>query len=101
VLYSLANFAELLRSVTARAEHDVTELLLAWSGGDAGALEKLTPLVYRELHRLARSYMVRERSDHTLQTTALINELYVRLINADQVLDLHRYAYFPVGHDEG
>ena len=61
--------------------HQVTALLRAWSAGDAEALEKLTPLVYRELHRAARRYMVGERSGHTLQATALINEVYMRLVD--------------------
>ena len=58
---------------------EVTVLLKAMKGGDKSAAEKLLPLVYNELHRLARSYMQRERSDHTLQPTALINEAYLRL----------------------
>jgi DNA-directed RNA polymerase specialized sigma24 family protein len=62
------------------AEHgEVTLLLKAMKSGDKSAAEKLLPLVYNELHRLARSYMQRERSDHTLQPTALINEAYLRL----------------------
>jgi ECF sigma factor len=55
--------------------HEVTGLLQAWSAGDEEALQKLMPLVYEELHRAARRYMARERSGHTLQTTALINEV--------------------------
>jgi RNA polymerase sigma factor (TIGR02999 family) len=58
----------------------VTQLLGAWSGGDEGALEKLIPLVQPELHRLAHHYMSRERPGHTLQTTAIINEAYLRLV---------------------
>jgi len=54
--------------------HEVTDLLLAWNGGDRGALDRLVPLVYSELHRLARGYLRRERNGHTLQTSALINE---------------------------
>jgi RNA polymerase sigma factor (TIGR02999 family) len=60
----------------------VTELLRAWSDGDAGALEQLLPLVEAELRRLARAYMARERRGHTLQTTALVNEAFVRLVDA-------------------
>lgn len=60
--------------------HEVTHLLQAWSAGDVGALEKLTPMVYRELYRVAKHYMAREKRGHTLQTTALINEVYVRLV---------------------
>ena len=58
---------------------EVTQLLGDWSGGDAGALEKLIPLVQPELHRLAHYYMSRERGGHTLQTTALLNEAYLQL----------------------
>lgn len=61
--------------------HDVTQLLRAWSSGDQQALEKLTPLVYEELHRRARHYVARERPGHTIQTTALINEVYLRLVD--------------------
>ena len=64
-----------------RSRQDATQLLHAWGEGDASALEKLTPLVYKELHRLARHYMRGERPDHTLQTTALVNEAYLRLID--------------------
>ena len=60
----------------------VTRLLQAWSDGDAAALEQLTPLVYEELRRLAARYMGRERPGHTLQTSALINEAYLRLVDA-------------------
>ena len=63
----------------------VTELLHAWSDGDDGALEQLMPLVEAELRRLARGYMGRERHGHTLQTTALVNEAFVRLTDARQV----------------
>ena len=65
--------------------HEITELLLAWSKGDSEALEKLVPLVDRELRRLAHSYMSKERAGHTLQTTALINEALMRLIEADKM----------------
>ncbi len=63
----------------------VTELLLAWNGGDDSALAALLPLIEAELRGLARAYMARERRDHTLQTTALINEAYLRLIDAQRV----------------
>jgi RNA polymerase sigma factor (TIGR02999 family) len=63
----------------------VTELLRAWGGGDDGALEQLTPLVEAELRRLARGYMRRERHDHTLQATALVNEAFLRLTDARSV----------------
>jgi RNA polymerase sigma-70 factor, ECF subfamily len=63
----------------------VTKLLRAWSGGDEAALGELIPLVEAELRRLARIYMARERLGHTLQTTALVNEAFLRLIDARQV----------------
>jgi RNA polymerase sigma factor (TIGR02999 family) len=63
----------------------VTELLRAWSDGDDGALERLVPLVEAELRRLARGYMSRERPGHTLQTTALVNEAFVRLTDARRI----------------
>jgi RNA polymerase sigma-70 factor, ECF subfamily len=63
--------------------HKVTAWLMDWSNGDRSALEKLTPLVYRELHRLAQAYMRGERHGHALQTTALVNEAYLRLIETE------------------
>lgn len=60
---------------------DVSKLLHAWSDGDQSALEKLIPIVYEEVHRLARRYMKRERPGHSLQTTALVNEAYMRLVD--------------------
>src|ERR1700719_3597828 len=68
--------------VTTPAPGAVTELLLAWSEGDEGALERLVPLVEAELRRLARGYMARERRGHTLQITALVNEAFLRLADA-------------------
>src|SRR5262245_18214929 len=73
------------RVVTTPSPGAVTELLRAWSEGDDGALEQLMPLMEAELRRLARGYMARERRDHTLQTTALVNEAFVRLTGARQV----------------
>lgn len=64
---------------------NVTALLQAWSAGDRTALDRLVPLVHAELRRLARRYMRRERAGHTLQTTALINEAYIRLVEAQGV----------------
>ncbi|HEY0050752.1 MAG TPA: sigma-70 family RNA polymerase sigma factor [Pyrinomonadaceae bacterium] len=75
---------------------NVTELLKKWSGGDAAALEELTPLIYAELHRLAKSYMRRERDGHTLQTTALVNEAYLRLIDWKAVKWENRAHFFGV-----
>jgi RNA polymerase sigma factor (TIGR02999 family) len=66
------------------SEGEVTRLLRAWAAGDETALERLTPLVYRELHRRAERYMAFEQSGHTLQTTALVNEVYLRLVDLPQ-----------------
>ena len=73
--------------------HEITQLLQAWRRGDEGALDKLTPQVYRELHLLARRCMGRERDGHTLQTTALINELYLRLSDL-KLIDWQNRAHF-------
>jgi RNA polymerase sigma factor (TIGR02999 family) len=73
--------------------HEITELLRAWRDGDEQALERLTPQIYRELHQAARRCMNRERGDHTLQTTALINELYLRLSDLKEV-DWQNRAHF-------
>jgi RNA polymerase sigma factor (TIGR02999 family) len=74
-------------------EHEITELLQAWRRGDESALEKLTPQVYRELHRAAKGCMRAERDGHTLQTTALINELYLRLTDLKEI-DWQNRAHF-------
>ena len=74
----------------------VTDLLIAWRDGDQAALSQLTPLVYDELHRLAKRYMARERTDHTLQATALINEAYVRLIGWKNAQWKNRAHFFGV-----
>ena len=60
---------------------DISKLLRAWSDGNQSALDRLTPIVYDELHRLARRHMKRERPGHSLQTTALVNEAYMRLVD--------------------
>ena len=78
------------------ASHEVTSLLKAWSRGDEQALEKLTPLVYRQLHAIARRYMAGERSGHTLQTTALLNEAYLRLVDCGKVNWQDRAHFFAV-----
>ena len=75
---------------------EVSELLHAWAGGDRGALEKLTPIVYKELHRLAGRYMRSERPGHSLQTTALVNEAYLRLVDCDRVPWKDRTHFFAV-----
>ncbi len=71
----------------------VTELLLEWRGGDPEALDRLTPLVFDELRRIARGFFERERRDHTLQPTALVHEVYLRLVDARQV-DWRNRAHF-------
>jgi RNA polymerase sigma-70 factor (ECF subfamily) len=76
--------------------HDVTRLLQDWSGGDAGAAERLVPLVYDELRRLARSYLRRERPDHTLQPTALVNEAYLKLCDQTRVSWQNRSHFYGV-----
>jgi len=82
--------------VTELPAHEVTQLLQAWSEGDEGALQKLMPLVYKELHRLARRYMGGERSGHTLQTSALVNEAYLRLVDVQKVNWQNRAHFFAV-----
>jgi len=77
----------------AQVRGQVTELLRAWGQGDEQALERLTPLVYQELRRIAGRYMARERQGHTLQATALVNEAYLRLVDAKGV-DWRDRAHF-------
>ena len=77
-------------------EHEVTQLLQAWSGGDEQALGDLIPLVQKELHRLARSYMAGESPGHTLQPTALVNEAYLRLVDVKNVGWQNRAHFFGV-----
>jgi RNA polymerase sigma-70 factor (ECF subfamily) len=74
----------------------VTQLLVAWGQGEPAALEKLVPLVYAELRRIAHRCMGRERPGHTLQTTALVNEAYLRLIDASQVHWQDRAHFFAI-----
>ena len=78
------------------ADTDVSALLRAWSDGDQHAMEALTPIVYAELHRLARRYMRRERSDHSLQATALVNEAYMRLADYTRMEWRDRAHFFAV-----
>jgi hypothetical protein len=75
---------------------EITQLLRAWSTGDQGALEKLAPLIYAELHRAAHHFMVREQPGHTLQTTALVNEVYLRLLNVRDASWQDRAHFFAV-----
>jgi RNA polymerase sigma-70 factor (ECF subfamily) len=78
------------------SEHAVTHLLREWSDGDAAALKKLVPLVHEELRRLAHRYIRRERSGHTLQTTALVNEAYLRLVDQQHADWQSRTHFFAV-----
>jgi RNA polymerase sigma-70 factor, ECF subfamily len=75
---------------------EVTQLLLAWSQGEQEALDKLIPFVHEELRRLAHYYMSGERADHTLQTTALVNEAYLRLVDLGQTQWQNRAHFFAV-----
>jgi RNA polymerase sigma-70 factor, ECF subfamily len=82
--------------MSGKSSSEITQLLHAWRGGDQLALQKLTPVVYEELHRMARHYMSRERDGHTLQTTALINEVYLRLVKVKEVEWQDRAHFFAV-----
>ena len=75
---------------------EVTQLLEAWSEGDENALKELTPVIYQELHKIARNQMRRERQNHILQTTALVNEAYVRLIDWKNAKWKNRAHFFGV-----
>jgi RNA polymerase sigma factor (TIGR02999 family) len=76
--------------------HEVTQLLADWSRGEEAALQKLTPLVYEELRHLAHRYMKGQRPDHTLQTTALVNEAYLRLVDQTKPNFTNRSHFFAV-----
>ena len=82
--------------VTSPSSRDVTGLLRAWGNGDRGALERLTPIVYEELRRLARRYLRGERTGHSLQATALVNEAYVRLVDYKRMQWQNRAHFFAV-----
>ena len=82
--------------MTLPSTHEVTQLLKAWTTGDEQALEKLTPLVYKELHRVARRCMAGQRPDHSLQTTELVNEAYLRLVNCGEMNWQHRAHFFAM-----
>src|SRR5258708_5486207 len=76
--------------------HEITQLLAEWTDGNQGALDKLYPLVYNELRRLAHGYLRRERKGHTLETTALINEAYLRLVDQKHVHWANRSHFFGI-----
>lgn len=85
-----------MSQLNAPAENDVSTLLQAWTNGDQSALDRLAPIVYKELHRLARHYMSGERSGHSLQTTALVNEAYLRLVDCKRMQWQNRAHFFAV-----
>ncbi len=85
-----------MTSASSAAPPALTQLLLAWSKGEQEALERLVPLVYGELRRMASRYMSRERADHPLQTTALVHEAYLRLLDSKQVRWQNRGHFFAV-----
>lgn len=78
------------------SSHEITQLLLAWGNGDQAALERLLPLVMPELRRIAKRYMRQERSGHTLQTTALINEAFIKLVDQTRVQWHNRAQFFAL-----
>ena len=78
------------------APSDITNLLKRWQSGDAQALEDVTPLVYRELHQIASRYLSRERRDHTLQSTALVHEAFVKLVDQRRVDWQNRAHFFAI-----
>jgi RNA polymerase sigma factor (TIGR02999 family) len=82
--------------MAASSTHEVTQLLKAWTTGDEQALEKLTPLVYEQLHRAAQHYMAGQRSGHILQATALVNEVYLQLIDCGQMNWQDRAHFFAM-----
>jgi RNA polymerase sigma-70 factor (ECF subfamily) len=82
--------------MTTLSQKNVTGLLLEWQQGDSAAFDKLTPLVYEELRRMAHRYMQQERAGHTLQTTALVNEAYVRLVGQQKIEWQSRAHFFAV-----
>jgi RNA polymerase sigma factor (TIGR02999 family) len=82
--------------MTQPSKHQVTQLLIEWSNGNKAALDQLMPLIYEELRRLAHRHLSRERPDHTLQTTALVNEAYLRLVNRENVHWQNRAHFFAI-----
>ena len=91
--HSLTSWSKLIRMSQAAAG-DITEVLLAWCSGDPRALDRLTPMVYDELRRIARSQLRREKNRHTLETTALVHEAYLRMVDCDRVSWRDRLHFF-------
>ena len=85
-----------LISMAESLKHEITQLLAAWGDGDKDALDRLTPFVYDELHRLARYYMSGERAGHLLQTSALVNEAYLKLVDSSRVKWQNRAHFMAV-----
>lgn len=79
-----------------QTSHDVTQLLLKWSSGNKDAFGELLPLVYKELQKIAHRYLVRERNSNTLQTTALVHEAYIKLIDQNRVQWQNRAHFFGI-----
>lgn len=79
-----------------QTSHDVTQLLLKWSSGNKDAFGELLPLVYRELQKIAHRYLIRERNSNTLQTTALVHEAYIKLIDQNRVQWQNRAHFFGI-----
>src|SRR5262249_54170385 len=84
------------KNLGAPSREDITVLLRAWGGGDAQALERLTPIVYDELRRIARGYMRRENANNSLQATALVHEAYLKLVDAKMAQWQDRAHFFAV-----
>ncbi len=85
-----------METTGSEAPREVTQLLIDWSNGDQNAFEKLLPLVYSELRRLAARHLARERRNHTLQSTAVVHEAYLRLIDQNRVQWKNRAQFFGV-----
>lgn len=85
-----------MASMATLSSHEVTQLLVDWNNGDQTALDKVIPLVYDELRRMAHHYMARENPDHTLQTTALVNDAYLRLIDQNRTNWQNRAQFFGI-----
>ncbi len=102
--YNVDIFQRLLfavgRGMSKQSVHEVTQLLKAWGRGDTSALDSIIPLVYEELHRLSHYYLARERSTDMLQTTALVHEAYLRLINAQNVEWRDRVHFFAISANQ-
>src|SRR6476646_71161 len=84
------------RAADSKSKEHITELLQAWGRGDQAAFDQLASIVYTELRRLARRYMARERPDHTLQPTAMVNEAYMRLANFRSLHCKNRIHFFAI-----